>query len=236
MKKIISLIICILLLMAITIPAYATNIDAIKPSGNVIVIGLTNEDVPVHSPLPNINAGPGTIIIIPNTFSETNNKSETPINQNKTLNNDSAEVNNTEEATENDTETSVELPEESTLRDEIFLLTNEERLKEDLSILSYNYDIQDAADLRAKECAELFSHTRPDGSSCYTVVEKFEYQVTGENLIKADKPIADAETLMKTWMNSPGHKANILLPEYTSISIGIYETENIIYAVQIFMG
>ena len=75
MKKIISLIICILLLMVITIPAYATNIDAIKPSGNVIIVGVTNEDVPVHSPLPNINAGPGTIIIIPNTFSETNNKS-----------------------------------------------------------------------------------------------------------------------------------------------------------------
>jgi hypothetical protein len=41
MKKFISLLICLILLVGIAIPAYATNVDAIQPSGNVYIIGVT---------------------------------------------------------------------------------------------------------------------------------------------------------------------------------------------------
>jgi uncharacterized protein YkwD len=52
----------------------------------------------------------------------------------------------------------------------------------------------------------------------------------------ADKEIATAENMMKTWMNSEGHRANILLKDFTEMAIGIYEKDNIVYATQIFLG
>lgn len=65
MKKIISLLICIVLLVGIAIPAYAaTDIDAIKPSGKTIIVGVTGEDVPVQGPLPNYNAGSTAFVVL----------------------------------------------------------------------------------------------------------------------------------------------------------------------------
>ena len=233
MKKVISLLICILLLVSVAVPAFAaTDVDAIKPSGTTIVVGITGKDVPVHGTLPNANAGTAIIVLAPDT------NAELYIDEQGVQQHYFIEVDEEADTTVNkpEEENDVEIPEDATMGEAIFLLTNEERLKEELPTLSYNYDLQDAADLRAKECAELFSHTRPDGSSCHTVVKDFDYKVTGENLIKADKPIATAESLVEAWMNSQGHKENILMKEYTSIAIGVYETESMVYAVQIFMG
>lgn len=119
---------------------------------------------------------------------------------------------------------------------EIFNLTNEEREKNGLEKLTYNTAIQEAADIRAEESAVQFSHTRPDGTSCHSIVEEIEYNVTGENLLKADKQLAQASTMVNAWMNSEGHRANILLPEYLSMAVGIAEKDGVIYAVQIFLG
>ena len=114
---------------------------------------------------------------------------------------------------------------------DILRLTNEERKKAGLSQLKADFALSEAAAIRAEEAVQLYSHTRPDGSSCHTVVEKFEYRVTGENLIMADNPISEPEILLDTWMNSEGHRANILLPDYTSIAIGLYEKDDVTYAV-----
>jgi uncharacterized protein YkwD len=63
-----------------------------------------------------------------------------------------------------------------------------------------------------------------------------DYYVTGENIILADVKIATASNLMDTWMNSEGHRYNILLPDFTSIAVGVYRTKDTVFAVQIFMG
>lgn len=118
----------------------------------------------------------------------------------------------------------------------IFRLTNTVRTERGLSELAYSYRLQDAADLRARECAESFSHTRPDGSSCHSVVEEYDYRVTGENLIMADEEIALPEVMMSKWMLSEGHRSNILLPQFTELAVGVYEKDGVVYAVQIFMG
>ena len=97
-------------------------------------------------------------------------------------------------------------------------------------------ELQNAADIRARECAEQFSHTRPDGTSCFTVVEEIDYGVVGENLIKADNPIATAKALVNSWMNSEGHRANILNADFTETAIGIYINDGVTYGAQIFMG
>ena len=125
--------------------------------------------------------------------------------------------------------------EHQTLAMEIFHLTNEVREEGGLNRLTYAYDLQDAADTRAYECSIQFSHTRPDGTSCHDIVTR-DYYVTGENLILADKPIADAETLMARWMLSKGHRDNIMLPEFTELAVGVYEKNGTVFATQIFIG
>lgn len=125
--------------------------------------------------------------------------------------------------------------EHQTLAMEIFHLTNKVREEGGLNRLKYAYDLQDAADIRAYECSIQFSHTRPDGTSCHDIVTR-DYYVTGENLILADKPIADAETLMARWMLSKGHRDNIMLPEFTELAVGVYEKNGTVFAAQIFIG
>ena len=124
---------------------------------------------------------------------------------------------------------------QSSLATEIFNLTNAARKDNGLSELTYNGELQEAANIRAKEASEMFSHTRPDGSSCHSVVEDFDYFVTGENLILADKHIASAKRLMEEWMNSEGHRNNILLKDFTSMAVGVYENDRYVFAAQIFI-
>lgn len=236
MKKFISLLICLVLLIGIVVIADATNVDAITSDTNVFIVGITNEDVPVVGSLPTrYDAGPNTFIIISGEKLEgiyTNPITNRPVENNNTI---KEEDTSTTLPDDNSQAIDYQIDTQETI-DKIFELTNKARQENNLPALTYNKDIQDAADLRAKEISTKFSHTRPDGSSCHTIVEKFEYRVTGENLIMADNPISEPEILLDTWMNSEGHRANILLPDYTSIAIGLYEKDDVTYAVQIFMG
>ena len=119
---------------------------------------------------------------------------------------------------------------------DIFSRVNDERKDNGLNELTYNADLQEAANIRAKEASEMFSHTRPDGSSCHSIVENFDYFVTGENLILADKQIATASRMVEEWMNSEGHKHNILLKDFTSTAIGVTEKAGQVFVAQIFIG
>lgn len=234
MKKLISFLLCICLLGGISIAAYATDVDAITPSGRVIIAGITGQDVPVHGTLPNYDAGTAFVVIAPGEYQQISLEEEGVVAHNMLELDEKTEEDATP-ATKEEVDEEVEIM-EGTLSEQLFALTNQEREKEDLPALKYNKELQEAADIRAKECAENFSHTRPDGSSCHTVVADMDYKVTGENLVKADSPIATAKTLMGAWMDSEGHRANILLEDYTSIAIGTYEKDDVTYAVQIFLG
>lgn len=235
MKKIISLIFCLILLISIMVPAFATNIDAIEPNTNVYIIGITDYDVPVVGSLYTHHNNGNSIIIIPgerligtyiNPIAEKPIENITPVAKEETP---------TVVPEENEQAIDYQIDITETIQ-KIFELTNKAREENSLSALTYNKDIQAAADLRAKEISTKFSHTRPDGSSCHTVVENYDYKVTGENLIMADNPLSEPEILLDTWMNSEGHRANILLPDFTSIAIGLYEKDNITYVTQIFIG
>ena len=101
--------------------------------------------------------------------------------------------------------------------------------------MSYNADLQAAANTRAKESAVQFNHVRPDGSEAYTVVT-VDYNITGENLIQAENSIATADTLMETWKNSGTHRMNLLHPSYTSMAVGIYQENGMTFVSQVFIG
>ena len=109
-------------------------------------------------------------------------------------------------------------------------LTNRERAKENLPALKMNEMLMSAAKIRAAETQILFSHTRPDNSSCFTVSE----MAHGENLVCCSLSVGTPAKLMDLWMNSPGHRANILNRNYRSVGIACCQVGNMIGAVQLF--
>lgn len=106
-------------------------------------------------------------------------------------------------------------------------LINEERAKVGVAPLKWSNELEDSANLRSSEIAAYYSHTRPDGSSCLDVNE----HVHGENIAAGQ---VDAEAVMKSWMNSPGHRSNILNPEFKSIGVGSIKIGETPYWVQLF--
>ena len=118
---------------------------------------------------------------------------------------------------------------------QIISLVNLARREKGLNSVSYSAALQSIADLRARESATRFDHTRPDGSHCSTAVT-VDYRVTGENLIQVTTALATAEILMDTWLNSPSHCYNILLPEFTNIAVGSYVQNDTTYVSMIFIG
>lgn len=119
---------------------------------------------------------------------------------------------------------------------QVVALVNKERTKRGLNKLKMtNSALQSAAQKRAKEITKLFSHQRPDGTMCYTALDayKVKYMASGENIAMGQ---FSPENVMDSWMDSPGHKANILSDFYTEIGVGVYKYDGIYYWVQMFIG
>lgn len=104
-------------------------------------------------------------------------------------------------------------------------LVNKERTAEGLTPLTFHTDYLPCAILRAHEQTVAEGHTRPDGTGFRTVFEDLglSYNAqTGENLVLY---AATVERAMELWMNSEGHRKNILRPNYTSVALGIIYDE-----------
>ena len=106
-------------------------------------------------------------------------------------------------------------------------LANKERSKNGLKPLVMNQSLLNTAMMRAAECAVCFSHTRPDGSTCMTA----NALMSGENIAINQQDAAEA---MDSWMNSTGHRANILSSDFTTIGIGCFKNNGITTWVQCF--
>ncbi|MBR3772690.1 MAG: hypothetical protein IKL07_10530 [Clostridium sp.] len=115
----------------------------------------------------------------------------------------------------------------------VYQLINQERKSRGLSELIYDTGIERAAYKRAVETKQLFSHTRPDGTSCFTVFEEFgiSYRACGENIAYGQRT---PEEVMDAWMHSEGHKANILSTNFGKVGVGCYEVNGVLYWVQLF--
>ena len=107
---------------------------------------------------------------------------------------------------------------------EVVRLVNEERAKEGLPALKNNYGaLTRAAQKRATELPQRFdsTHARPDGSAWHTVLKDYNvrYTFAGENIAYGHKSAAQ---VVQAWMDSPGHRKNIL-GKFTHIGVGIHE-------------
>lgn len=126
--------------------------------------------------------------------------------------------------------------EEAPFVQQVVELVNQERAKAGLEPLSVSHPAQRAAQIRAKEIQVSFSHTRPNGSSPFTALteQKASYRSAGENIAWGQKT---PQQVMQGWMNSDGHRANILSEKFTAIGVGYYLSESgVPYWTQLFIG
>lgn len=111
-------------------------------------------------------------------------------------------------------------------------LMNAERAAAGLAPLVMDQALTDAAMLRAAEISVAFSHTRPDGSKCFTAFPSVTQNTyRAENLASGGKT---PEAVMQGWMSSSGHKKNILSPNYTNVGIGCVEVNGKLYWSECF--
>ncbi len=114
-------------------------------------------------------------------------------------------------------------------------LVNKERKSAGLNPVTLNTDATTAAQVRAEESSVSFSHTRPDGTSFATALKDagVSYRSCGENIAWGQKT---PEQVMEGWMNSAGHRANILNASYTEIGMGFYQNASgVNYWSQLFI-
>lgn len=122
---------------------------------------------------------------------------------------------------------------ESNMSNQVVKLVNKERAKKGLSALKTNKVLNGIAQQRAKEISMYFSHDRLDGNSCFELCKTagYQYSYCGENIAAG---FINANSVMNGWMNSSGHRANILLPNFKEIGVGCYYQDGIYYWVQVF--
>ncbi|MGE6376189.1 CAP domain-containing protein [Peribacillus muralis] len=110
---------------------------------------------------------------------------------------------------------------DQTVEQQILRLVNEERSKAGLPNVEMDTSLSKTATLKSEDMRDhdYFNHTSPTYGSPFDMMKAFgiTYKYAGEN-ISAGQP--SGESVMKSWMNSPGHKANILNKNYTHIGIG----------------
>ncbi len=115
-----------------------------------------------------------------------------------------------------------------TYASQVITLLNEQRVNNGLSPLTADSALTAAAMQRAAETVIYFSHTRPDGSRCFTA---FDGAWRGENIAAGQ---ADPDEVITGWMNSTGHRKNILEANYTSVGVGCFNYKGINFWVQCF--
>lgn len=117
---------------------------------------------------------------------------------------------------------------------EVVRLVNIERANYGLSPLKTNSALEDYAELRSTEIVSKFSHERPNGARALDYLRGLgTLRTYGENIAMGQRT---PEEVVNDWMNSEGHRANILKSDFTMIGIGCYKSGGTYYWVQIFGG
>lgn len=113
-------------------------------------------------------------------------------------------------------------------------LVNEHRAAAGLAPVEYSVELSRAAQTRAYEIETSFSHTRPNGSNFSTVLKEqgISYRYSGENIAWGQK---SPEEVVNAWMNSAGHRANILSKSFTKLGVGYQQNaRGVNYFTQLF--
>ena len=196
--------------------ASAQNATVLAGGGTILSDGASNSVATQAQS----NTGSSAVIVMPN---------GTVVTPQTAQSNPAPAANTT--GTQNVTRAASAVP--AGLAGQIYQRINDYRSANGLGVLGYDAQLQGTADIRAKESASSFGHTRPDGSAAVTAVT-VDYTVAGENLIQVTKELASVDIIVETWLASPTHKANIVLGDFSQTAIGIYESNGTLFISQIF--
>ena len=118
---------------------------------------------------------------------------------------------------------------------EVVRLVNDIRSKNGLSPLTLDWELSRVARYKSQDMKDkgYFSHTSPTYGSPFAMMKSFgiSYRTAGENIAKG---YSTPEEVVKGWMNSPGHRANILNSSFTHIGVGYVASGS--YWTQMFVG
>ncbi len=118
---------------------------------------------------------------------------------------------------------------------EVLRLVNKERAKVGASPLTFAKDLAASAYVRAVELPTKFSHTRPNGTKCFTAMPTRGH-ILGENLAGGQ---TSPKQVVQAWMDSKTHRENILNPKYKELGVVYYyraDSKYKHYWVQHFRG
>ncbi|MBD2869239.1 CAP domain-containing protein [Paenibacillus arenilitoris] len=111
----------------------------------------------------------------------------------------------------------------SAFEEQVLQLVNQHRSSAGLSPLSMDGNLSNVALAKAKDMVEnnYFDHNSPTYGSPFDMMKQFgiTYRSAGENIAKGQ---SSPEQVMNDWMNSPGHRANILNSSFTKLGVGFY--------------
>lgn len=121
---------------------------------------------------------------------------------------------------------------------EVLRLTNNARAAAGASALSMTDVLQQTADIREAELLELYSHTRPNGQTCFTALpSNYPYKTLAENIAQCvgrkTVPYSPAEAT-RGWINSSGHYANMINTKYSYVGMGFLSIPDRVECVQMF--
>ncbi len=117
---------------------------------------------------------------------------------------------------------------------EVIRLVNEERAKNGLGALTYNWELARVARIKSQDMHDnrYFSHTSPTYGTPFQMLKSFgiRYRSAGENIARGQRT---PRAVVDAWMNSAGHRANILNASFTEIGVGYAPDGN--YWTQMFI-
>ncbi len=187
--------------------------------------GCTQVTKPINKPQQNGNCNT-------NTGNNNNSNNNNGSNNNSSNNNNSNNSNGSNNNTNNSTSV---VSTQKKIEDEVLVLVNKERAKNGLKALTMDENVRKVARAKSSDMStkKYFSHTSPTYGSPFDMLKSFgiSYKSAGENIAQG---YTTAEAVVNGWMNSSGHRANILNANYTQIGIGYEANGN--YWTQLFIG
>jgi len=125
----------------------------------------------------------------------------------------------------------------SSFEAEVIRLINIQRTNRGFSALTTNWQLSRVARYKSQDMINkgYFSHTSPTYGSPFTMMQNFglKFSAAGENIAYGQKT---PQQVVTAWMNSPGHKANILSPAYTQTGVGAAKkADGTLYWTQMFI-
>ncbi len=231
MKKIISIAVTSICTICISVSAFGATKNTYKYYTPASIVCSESFSSILRDCIEKLKLECGQVPSVPDFDENLTEKPVVPEKPESPDNSDTPDVPEIEESTPAATNQSEK---EAAFAAEVIRLTNIERSKNGLGELTQDMTTQAAAQVRSKEQIQSFSHTRPNGSSCFSVLDEFgvSYRGAGENIAFGQKT---PEEVVNAWMTSPGHKANIMSKNFSEIGVGCHIAENgTIYWTQLF--